>query len=196
MIYLASPSINTYGMVEYDHELSAPYDLFFEGTSLAGMALDLRYTVKKKGDIGKLAKAHLVESTGPDLVSDALRALIERVAPGQAEFFDAHIAFKDRAIPGFSVMNPVAKVSCVDLEKSEYQQTNFDPHNPTYMFLYTVLFDAIGNDRDIVRCQEAPRGIVVSEALKTACFDAKLAGLLFYRAVDMTYANRSICESS
>ena len=196
MIYILSTSTNTHGMVAYDHKLSAPYDLFFEGTSLAGMALDLRYAVKKKSDVDKLAKAHLVQSTGPDLVSDALRAVIERVAPAQAEFFDVRLSFKDSAIPGFSAMNLTHKVSCVDLEKSECDVTNFDPHDPTYMFLYTVLRDSFENDIDIVRCQEKPRSIVVSDALKTACFDAKLHGLAFYRAVDMTPGNRSICEKS
>ncbi len=194
MIYQVSTSVNTYEMVEYDHKLSAPYDLFFEGTSLAGMALDLHYTIKKKGDVDKLAKVHYVESTGPDLVSDALRAVIERVAPGQAEFFDARVSFKDSDIRGFSVMNLTHKVPCVDMEKSEYKVTNFDPHNPTYRFLYTVLRDCFEDDLDIVRSQERPRGMVVGDALKTACFDANLQGLLFYRAVDMTHGDRTICE--
>ena len=186
--------MNTFDMVEYDHKLSAPYDLFFEGTSLAGMALDLRYTLKKKSDVDKIAKAHLVYSTGPDLVSDALRAVIERVAPAQAEFFDIRMSFKDSEIRGFSAMNLVHKESCVDLEKSEYRVTNFDPHNPEYRFLYTVFRDSFESDLDIVRCQEKPSSIVVSDALKTACFDEKLHGLEFYRAVDMTHGDRSICE--
>ena len=183
-------------MVEYDHEHSAPYDLFFEGMSLAGIALDLRYTVKRKGDADKLAKAHLVNSTGPDLVSDALRAVIERVAPAQAQFFDVCLSFGDSEILGFSAMNLTHMVSCIDMEKSEYRVTNFDPHNPTYMFLYTVLSDSFESDLDIVRCEEERRAIVVNDALKTACVDAKLRGLLFCRAVDMTYGNHTICEKS
>ena len=196
MIYQVSTAINTYGMVEYDHKLSAPYDLFLEGTSLAGMALDLRYTVKKKGDADKLAKAHLVQSTGPDLVSNAFRAVIERVAPAQAEFFDADISFKGSAIAGFRAMNLVHRVACVDLEKSEYKVTNFDPHHPTYLFLYSVLRDAFESDLDIVRSQELSPAIVVGEALKIACVEAKLHGLLFCRTVDRTHRNRSICERS
>ncbi len=196
MIYQVSTSMNTFGMVEYDHQNSAPYDLFYEGTSLAGMALDLRYTVKKKSAVDKLAKAHLVQSTGPDLVSDALRAVIERVAPAQAQFFDVRMSFKDGDIPGFSAMNLTHKVSCVDLEKSEYDVTNFDPHDPTYMFLYTVLRDSFESDLDIVRCQEKSTSIVVNDTLKTACVEAKLHGLLFYRAVDMTHGNRTICDRS
>ncbi|MEJ7807445.1 MAG: DUF1629 domain-containing protein [Telluria sp.] len=194
MIYKLSTATNTHGMVEYDHKLSAPYDLFFEGTPLAGMALDLRYTVKKKSDVEKLAKAHLVQSTGPDLVSDALRAVIERVAPAQAEFFDVSLSFKESEIRGFSAVNLVHKVACVDLEESEYEVTNFDPHDPDYLFLYTVLRDSFESDLDIVRCQEHSPGIVVSDALKTECFNAKLQGLVFYRSVDMTHGNRTICE--
>ncbi|MEJ7807446.1 MAG: DUF1629 domain-containing protein [Telluria sp.] len=186
--------MNTFGMVEYDHQNSATFDLFYEGTSLAGMALDLRYTVKKKSDVDKLAKAHLVQTTGPDLVSDALRAVIERVAPAQAEFFDIRMSFKDSDIRGFSAVNLVHKASCVDLEKSEYRVTNFDPHNPEYRFLYTVFRDSFESDLDIVRCQEKSSSLVVSDALKTACFNAKLHGLQFYRAVDMTHGDRTICE--
>ena len=194
MIYLVSTSMNTFGMVEYDHQTSAPYDIFFEGTSLAGMALDLRYTVKKKSDVDKIAKTHLVQTTGPDLVSDALRAVIERVAPAQAEFFDIRMSFKDSEIPGFSAMNLTHKVGCVDLEKSEYDVTNFDPNNPAYMFFYTALRDSFESDLDIVRCQEKSTSIVVNDKLKAACFDAKLHGLEFYRAVDMTHGDRTICE--
>ena len=93
-------------------------------------------------------------------------------------------------------MNLVHKVSCVDLEKSEYRVTNFDPHDPEYRFLYTVFRDAFESDLDIVRCQEKSTSIVVSDTLKAAFFDAKLHGLEFYRAMDMTHGNRTICEKS
>jgi hypothetical protein len=194
MIHQVSISMNTFDMVEYDHQNSALFDLFLEGTSLSGMALDLRYTVKKKSDVDKLGKSHLIYSTGPVLVSDALRAVIERVAPAQAEFFEIRLAIKDSDVRGFSAMNLVHKTSCLDLEKSEYRVTNFDPHNPEYRFLYTVFRDAFEIDLDIVRCQEKSTLIVVSDALKAACFDAKLHGLEFCRAMDMTHGDRTVCE--
>lgn len=52
------------------------------------------------------------------------------------------------------------------MEKSEYEITNFDPNEPSYMFLYTVLLAQIPNNFEIIQSSERPTTIVVSDDLK------------------------------
>ncbi|WP_330858486.1 imm11 family protein, partial [Dickeya undicola] len=75
-------------------------------------------------------KCHILSTIGPDLVSRELRTILESIVPAEVEFFDAEIIYGNDKLEGFSVINPIAKINCCDMEKSEYQLTNFDPNNP------------------------------------------------------------------
>ncbi|BDR57632.1 hypothetical protein XA3_00730 [Xylocopilactobacillus apicola] len=57
--------------------------------------------------------------------------------------------------------------------------TNFDPHNPVYMFLYTVILDNIPDGFNIVRCNEQSNLIVISEKIKSAILNSRLKGIEF-----------------
>src|SRR5258708_21742697 len=80
------------------------------------------------------------------------------------------------------------------MEKSEYRQTNFDPNDPKYMFFYTVFLEQTDPEAQVARCTEQSTLLIVGEKIKNACSENKLAGLVFYRAHDMTYNNRTVCE--
>lgn len=196
MGYVISIDDNTYNMVDYLHDLSADFSLFSEGVSLRGLNLNLIYKAKNKSSFNKLKNLHVISTTGPELVSRELRSVLEVIAPTDVEFFDAKIIYKDEQLDGFSAINPIIKENCCDMVNSEYQLTNFDPNNPIYMFLYTVLLDEIPYDLNIVRCGEQPNFIVVSDKVKTAIFNAGLKGVRFCKSLDMTYNNRTSCETS
>lgn len=194
MIYIISNEKNSYELLTYDHDSSPDYSLFFEGTKLDGLGAPLNYQVNKKSDIQKLKQFHLIRSTGPDLVSDSLRKVIEQIAPSEVEFLDVCIRYKDEPINGFSCINPLEKIPCVDMEQSEYKQTNFDPANPDFSFYYTLLLPEFPSSMQIARCAEQPTLIVGGEKVKAACIAANLKGLTFCRAVDLTPHNRTACE--
>ena len=80
------------------------------------------------------------------------------------------------------------------MEKSEYEITNFDPNEPSYMFLYTVLLDKIPNNFDIIRSRERPTTIVVSDDLKAFLKDKNFNDLMLCRSIDLTPNNRSECD--
>lgn len=194
MIYILSEEKNNFDILKYDHDNSVDYSLFLEGMSLKGGERPLVYTINKKSGIQKLKNLHTVNSTGPKLVSNDLRRVLEEIAPSEVEFFEASITYNDQKIEGFSVINVLSKVDCVDLEKSEYKLMNFDPGNPDYMFYYTVLRDDFPNEMNVALCNEQARQIIVGEKIKNACIEADLKGLVFYRTLDMTYENRTVCE--
>lgn len=150
-------------MLDYLHDISANFSLFNEGISLEGLDFTLKYQAKNKSSFKTIEKFHLLSTTGPDLVSRDLRVVLEQTVPTEVEFFDAEICYENEILSGFSVINSIKKIDCCDMDKSEYELTNFDPHNPVYMFLYTVILDNIPDGFNIVRCNEQSNLIVISE---------------------------------
>lgn len=193
MIYFMSNSKNTSSLLTYEHDKSEDYRQFFAGNALYG-SNGLHFAVSKESAIKQLHKHHIVTSTGPILYSNQLRDVLLRIAPTEVEFFDAEIHFRDQRIEGFSVINPLFRLRCVDLEKSECQQTNFDTNNPKYSFDYEVLLDEMPEGAHLAICHEHHRQVVVSQVIKEACRAARLKGLQFCRSLDMTPADRSECE--
>lgn len=193
MNYILSTQNNNYDIVIYDHAISADYRLFKEALSLQDSPLSLFYTVKKKEDLKKIKKFHWLSSTGPDLVSNEFRKVITEVAGNEVEFFDVTIMFGEEKIEGFSAINFKYIVPCLDMDKSEFKPTNFDPSDPTYRFYFMVV-NSENLDVNIALCKEMKASIVVSEQLKQSCFKAGLKGLKFCNAIDMTYQERTVCE--
>ena len=143
-MYLITTTTNTHGLLKFDHDHSPGSDLFREGTVLATISFDLCYEVKKKKDIDKIKRLHLIHTTGPELISDAFRSVIESAAPGVAEFFNVRILCDGKLVPGFSAINLPIKLACIDIQQREYRQTNFDPSAPTFSFSYMKLMDISG----------------------------------------------------
>ncbi|MBI0473518.1 hypothetical protein EXT68_16890 [Pectobacterium parmentieri] len=181
-------------MLDYIHDKSTDYLLFNEGVSLDGFDLKLIYKAKSKSIFNKIKKFHMLFTTGPELVSRELRSVLECVVPAEIEFFDAEVIYGNERLNGFSVINVIRKINCCNMEESEYELTNFDPNNPTYIFLYTVLLDEIPCNFNVVRCSEQPTSIVVSAEIKSAISNAGLKGITFCKAIDVTYKERTICE--
>jgi hypothetical protein len=195
-MFLLTTVKNTYNLLSFDHDNAPGYDLFFEGTDLSGIDFDLRYELKKKSSMKQLAKTHLIQSTGPELISNQLRSIIEETAPGTVDFFEPRITCGAEEVKGFSAINVRSKLQCMDLTKSEYRQTNFDSSNPSYLFSYMKLLDDQQYNAEIFRCAEQHRYLVISENIKIACKNNSISGLMFCRAIDLTYEDRTECEKS
>ncbi|MGK9175121.1 hypothetical protein KXR87_18210 [Yokenella regensburgei] len=196
MNYIISAEENTYNLVDYLHDVSTDYSLFNEGLSLDGLDHTLKYKARNKASFNKIKNCHMLSSTGPELVSRQLRSILERETATEVEFFDAQIMFGNDILDGFSVINPIVKIDCCDMNKSEYELTNFDPNHPNYLFLYAVILEDRADEYNIIRCNEWHNLIVISEKIKSAILKAELKGIKFYRAIDLTYENRTICEIS
>ncbi|EPC7690630.1 imm11 family protein [Providencia stuartii] len=196
MSYIISSITNTFNLLEYCHNTSVDYTLFREGISLKGNCFQINYKAKNKASLNKIKKNHILFTTGIELVSSELREVLEKIAPTEVEFFDANIFFGNYVLHSYSAINVLTKINCFDMEKSEFTLTNFAPHNPQYAFLYTVLLDEIPYSFDIVRSEETPNTIVVSDKLKIAIINAGLKNIEFCKSIDLTPKNRSSCETS
>jgi hypothetical protein len=194
MLFFLSAAKNSYGWVEYDHDHSMGYEFFLECATLKDLEgkVPIRFRVTKKSAVAQVLKCHLIESTGPTLVSKAFRSLLEQGARSQVEFLSASVEFEGQELEGFSSVHPLTNVECIDLERSEYEITNFDPNDPHYSFLYMCMRENLGFEPQIARCTEFRNQLVVNDKVKDACFAAKLRGLAFYRAIDLTYNNRTV----
>jgi hypothetical protein len=194
MMYILSNKKNSYGIVNFDHDYF-DHQLFLQGSSLKGVIDEpIFYEITKKSNVKKLSNLHIINSTGPELVSNALRKIMEEAAPSEVEFFDAIIYCDGSKIEGFSCIHPLRIVEGFDMEVSEYKLINFDPKNPKYRFYYIAVKDKIEYEPKIARCYELRLNILVNEEIKSALFDNKFKGLVFYRSLDMTPKNRSVYE--
>lgn len=194
MGYLLTTVGNSYGLLNYDHDGSEDYLLFRAGIRLEGLKPVLLYQVKSRAALKRLRKHHIVSSTGPDLVSRELKTAFEALAPSDVEFFDATVVCGGDVVDGYSAINIPNLVNCCDMAASEYELTNFDPVNPTYMFLYTVIKEESPDDFDVVGCRERPNSIIVSSRTKDLLMKSGLSGLAFYKALDLTPQDRTVCE--
>ena len=192
--YILTTTQNTHGWVVYENDISTDYQNFFKGDLIASPPT-LFYRVSKKAYMKKVEKAILLESSGPELVSRRLKEILEATS-NSIQFFDVELFCESEKIEGFYAVNLLYKINCVDLERSEFRLTNFNPQEPEYMFYYMKLKDNLfkGLDINIARCREMHRCIVVNEKIKKALFDAGLKGLQFSDSIDITPQERSISE--
>ena len=192
--YILTTTQNTHGWVVDENDISTGYQIFFKGDSIASPPT-LCYRVSKKLYRKKVENAILLESSGPELVSRRLKEALEAISKS-IQFFDVELFCEGERIEGFYATNLLYKINCVEIERSEFRLTNFNPQEPEYMFYYMRLKENLfkGLDIDIVRCREMQRCIVVNEKIKKALFDAGLKGLQFSDSIDITPQERSISE--
>jgi hypothetical protein len=84
----------------------------------------------------------------------------------------------------FSCLHPLAVIDYLDLDLSEYEQTNFDPYDPTYTFQYLHLVEHVQGVPHIGRCEHYRSQLVADGLLLDAVRTRSLKGLAFYRALD------------
>ena len=197
MPYILGNRGNSYGLVNFDHNSFDDYLLFQEGRFINEDNIFLSYKIKSMVDLAKVKKFPCIKSTGPMLVSAALRSVFKKEEDeGEVQFINANISCEDKNINDFFAINPLNRVDCIDMERSEYSITNFDPQNPKYMFDYQVLRDELkdefGRTLNIATCNEMPVEIIISDMVAEKIKQSKIKGFLLYRSLDMTMQDRSI----
>ena len=184
--YILSTVKNTNDLVVYDNNISIDYKEFLKGQFFPEKNLPLYYYVQKKSNLNKVKSAIILKSAGAPLVNKQLKEVLE-VNTKKIQFFDVELYCENEKINGFYALNVPFKISCVDIEKSEYRLMNFDVNNPDYMFYYLKLKEDIfidEIDNDIVICEEMPRYLIVSEKIKNVLFEANLKGLQFSDSIE------------
>ena len=193
MIYLVSDKVSSFGWLNYSDNNVLDADDFYQGYRVGNSGAVVQFQLSAKCSVKKLNARHVIYSVaGPILVSGAFREIIERHASDGVEFLPVAIEADSPGISEFWALNPLRIEECVDMDRSEFRQTNFDMSNPCYSFDYMVMRDAWEYDAQIVICAEARNRWVVSQSIAEACVQANLKGLVFYSALDMTYGDRTV----
>ena len=194
MLYILGSKNNSYDLISFDHDSSSDHLLFKEGQSLKGEGVILNYQIESKADLEKLKKIPYIESSGPSLVTAALKEVFEEdEARGQVEFYPVNVFFQGEVVEGFYAINPLKKIDCTNMTASEYSIINFDPGAPEYSFDYQVLKADFDENLNVATCDEMPREIIINDSIVDKIRSAKIKGFLLYSALDMTMENRSVC---
>jgi hypothetical protein len=196
MLYILGTKVNTYYLIKFDHQSSGDFLLFQEGRLLYG-GIQLNYQIENGKNLSKIKRTPYIQSTGPSLVSLALKDLLkEEEEKGEVEFFDVNIFCDGKSIDGFFAINPTNRIDCTDMERSEYSIANFDPQNPSYAFDYHVLKQNFGCNLNIAICNEMPRMIIINDTIVDRIRASKIKGFILHSSLDMTMNDRSICIES
>jgi hypothetical protein len=180
-----------YDLLKYEENESIDYRYF-----LAGPRVDTAsvvFTVQKKQFLKWAPTTHIFETLGPILIDNKLKEIINEIASSEVDFYPAVIKYEHGLIKNFYAIRPKTLASCYNLELSEYDKTVYDVFSE-YEFSYIVLIDNIPYDLNIVRCEENPNFLVVSNKIKEACYKSKMKGMEFWRTYDETPQGRDICE--
>lgn len=120
------------------------------------------------------------------LVSDRLRQLFEREAPGHAEFFPATILTTKkrpvRELAPFWAMNILRIIDCTHYEASEYT-TREEPDGSTFYSFDVHVTDSskIPDDVVMTRILQFPNIVLVRDSVRRAVLDAGMTGCQFYQ---------------
>lgn len=115
---------------------------------------------------------------GEPIVAQSIGALIEQMAPGQVQRIPAIIDGASADMEPREVLNVLARVACIDLERS---YTEVHPDNPNHyrMVANMHLRPESTHGLEVFRVDEWPLAIVVSERVKVALERVRATGLQF-----------------
>ena len=133
MIYLVSDKVSSFGWLNYSDNNVLDADDFYQGYRVGNSGAVVQFQLSAKCSVKKLNARHVIYSVaGPILVSGAFREIIERHASDGVEFLPVAIEADSPGISEFWALNPLRIEECVDMDRSEFRQTNFDMANPCY----------------------------------------------------------------
>lgn len=191
MYFALTTKTNTNGIVEFEYKHSSDYRPFLNGGYIDPSKVKLTYTVPTQAKLNRLYKNHLLESSGPELISSKLRETLENNQIEGLQYFNVDLLFKGKNLSGFFAINILKKRKCFNLAECEYSVMNFDPNNPLYTFEYFTISEDLTDSTLIQRSSESPRLIVVHQKISEICRENQLSGLCFSKKIDLTNKKRS-----
>jgi hypothetical protein len=118
---------------------------------------------------------------GGEVVSDRLRAFLERYAPGQLQFLPIQTRYKKKPLPAVTywVMKTLKVLDCINFKASTYKPMEGQPHR---VFMQYVVFDldAIPQDVMIFRSFSDEVPLYIRNELRIALEGQGMTGCQFY----------------
>lgn len=166
---------------EYDHEYSPDFLSFQNGTYVDNIETPPVFSIKKNISAKKLGEFDFLMSDGGDFISKKFANLINDISPADVQLIEAKVFIKNDFFGIYFIPNILNIIPCANMEKSSYKPVLRSAPNGPIKFTKTVFIDNSLGEHLIVRCQEDPETIVVSEAFVQACKSNKILGVNFLK---------------
>jgi hypothetical protein len=128
-------------------------------------------------------QTRVLDSVASDLsipiVSGRLRAVLDRVAPGQCEFLPVVLLDHEGEVasPDHAIVNPLRTAELIDMAMSSYRTDSFDPGQIVTLTDLHILPDRVDPRLHIFRADTMLEQIFIDDAVHDAIERAGLTGL-------------------
>jgi hypothetical protein len=164
---------------------SPPQFAYFEARPLAPTFPDPA-VMRFSEDFPK--ETNVLDSVASDLsvpiVSEKVRVVLDRVAPGECEFLPIVLVNHDGevATKGHAILNPLRTADLIDMKCSTYRPNAFDPTQIASLTELRVLPDRVDAAVHIFRATTMQEQIFIDEAVHDAFVRAGVTGLRLFPA--------------
>ena len=165
---------------QYDSTVVANYE-FIECKEIQSNK-PLVFKLEKKVSEKRLLSYDFYFSDGPDFISPRLANLLSNNQDflHDVQLIDATITVNGRSYSGYKVLNILRLISCIDMNKSEYEPILDDYPDGPMRFFKIVFKEDIKEQFCMARCEESEGIIVISESLRQFFIKNKVKGIDLY----------------
>ena len=137
------------------------------------------FKLKDKVSEKRLLSYDFYFSSGPDFISPRLANLLSNNQDflHDVQLIDATITVNGHSYSGYKVLNILRLISCIDMNKSEYEPILDDYPDGPMRFFKIVFKEDINEQFCMARCEESEGIIVISESLRQFFIENKVKGI-------------------
>ena len=142
----------------------------------------LVFKLEKKVSEKRLLSYDIYFSDGPVFISPRLANLLSNNQDflHDVQLIEATIIVNGRSYSGYKVLNILRLISCIDMNKSEYEPILDDYPDGPKKFYKMVFKENINEQFCMARCEESEGRIVISESLRQFFIKNKVKGIDLY----------------
>ena len=139
----------------------------------------LVFKLEKKVSEKRLLSYDFYFSDGPEFISPRLANLLSNNQDflHDVQLIDATIIVNGRSYSGYKALNFLRLISCIDMNKSEYEPILDDYPDGPMKFYKMVFKEDINEQFCMARCEESIGRIVMSESLRQFFINNKVKGI-------------------
>ena len=162
---------------QYDSTVVASYE-FIECKEIQ-INKPLVFKLKDKVSEKRLFSYDFYFSDGPEFISPRLANLLSNNQDflHDVQLIDATIIVNGCSYSGYKVLNILRLISCIDMNKSEYEPILDDYPDGPMRFFKIVFKEDINEQFCMARCEESEGRIVMSESLRQFFINNKVKGI-------------------
>ena len=165
---------------QYDSTVVANYE-FLQCKEIQ-LNKPLVFKLENKVSEKRLLSYDFYFSDGPEFISPRLANLLSNNQDflHDVQLIEATIIVNGRSYSGYKALNILRLISCIDMNKSEYEPILDDYPDGPKKFYKMVFKENINEQFCMARCEESEGRIVISESLRQFFIKNKVKGIDLY----------------